>query len=167
MTSPPSVLMLGTGEYTTGYVAGLGASNSDKSTGVVALVMLDLQRRGKVGKIGMCGTDGRKLPQIREHMARVLGVYAGLRPTSEIETWPADGTVDRSAYETALKAFKPGDLAIIFTPDDTHGPIAEAYLAHGLHVMITKPQAEIAPQTGFAAAHATYLAHAGSFQKPS
>ena len=44
----PSVLMLGTGEYTTGFTA-KGASNSDKSTGVVALVMLDLKRRGKLG----------------------------------------------------------------------------------------------------------------------
>ena len=44
----PSVLMLGTGEYTTGFTAN-GASNSDKSTGVVALVMLDLKRRGKLG----------------------------------------------------------------------------------------------------------------------
>ena len=38
--------MLGTGEYTTGFT-GAGASDSDKSTGVVALVMLDLKRRGK------------------------------------------------------------------------------------------------------------------------
>ena len=33
--------MLGTGEYTTGFV-GSGASDSDKGTGVVALVMLAL-----------------------------------------------------------------------------------------------------------------------------
>ena len=51
-TMPPGVLMLGTGEYTTGFT-GQGASDSDKSTGVVALVMLDLRRRGKVGRLGM------------------------------------------------------------------------------------------------------------------
>ena len=67
----PNVLMLGTGEYTTGYTSE-GASKSDKSTGVVALVMLDLKRRGKVGRLGMCGTDGRKLPKIREHMQAQL-----------------------------------------------------------------------------------------------
>lgn len=134
----PAVLMLGTGEYTTGYTA-QGASNSDKSTGVVGLVMLDLQRRGKVGKLGMCGTDGRKMPAIRSHMQRVLGdVYKGIEP-SKISTWPADGVVDREAYKVAINEFAPGDLAIIFTPDDTHGPIAKACLSAGLHVMITKP----------------------------
>ena len=136
--APPNVLMLGTGEYTTGYTA-QGAANSDKSTGVVALVMLDLRRRGKVGKIGMCGTDGRKLPAIRAHMQRALGdVYSGIEPSC-IQTWPADDQVDRKAYASALEAFGPGDVAIIFTPDDTHGEIASACLARGLHVMITKP----------------------------
>lgn len=71
----PNVLMIGTGEYTTGFV-GTGAADSDKGTGVVALVMLDLQRRGKVGRLGMCGTNGkRNLPQIRAHMQRD-GVFA-------------------------------------------------------------------------------------------
>ena len=106
----PNVLMLGTGEYTTGFT-GQGASDSDKSTGVVALVMLDLQRRGKVGKkLGMCGTDGRKLPAIRAHMQRALGdMYAGINPSS-IETWPADGVVDRDAYKEAIACFQPGDV---------------------------------------------------------
>lgn len=130
--------MLGTGEYTTGFT-GQGASNSDKSTGVVALVMLDLRNRGKIGKIGMCGTDGRKLPAIRTHMQRVLGdVYAGIDP-SVISTWPADDKVDRKAYVEAIAAFEPGDVAIIFTPDDTHCAIASACFARGLHVLITKP----------------------------
>jgi len=101
--------------------------------------MLDLRRRGKVGKIGMCGTDGRKLPAIRAHMQRALGdVYSGIEPSC-IQTWPADDQVDRKAYASALEAFGPGDVAIIFTPDDTHGEIASACLARGLHVMITKP----------------------------
>ena len=134
----PNVLMIGTGEYTTGFV-GTGAADSDKGTGVVALVMLDLQRRGKVGRLGMCGTNGkRKLPQIRAHMQRVLGVYAGIDP-SRVETWPADDVVDPKAYLAACEAFEPGDVAIIFTPDDTHYKIAEACLSRGLHVLVTKP----------------------------
>lgn len=134
----PGVLMLGTGEYTTGYTHA-GAATSDKSTGIVALVMLDLKRRGKVGRLGMCGTDGRKLPAIRAHMQRVLGdVYTGIEP-SAVETWPADGVVDRESYREAIRSFAPGDLAIIFTPDDTHDAIATACLEHGMHVMITKP----------------------------
>ncbi len=134
----PNVLMLGTGEYTTGYTSE-GASTSDKSTGVVALVMLDLKRRGKVGRLGMCGTDGRKLPKIREHMQAQLGdVYAGCDPSC-IETWPKDGVVDREAYKQAVQSFGDGDVAIIFTPDDTHAPIAKACLERGIHVLITKP----------------------------
>ena len=95
--SPPNVCMFGTGEYTTGFVGG-GAADSDKGTGVVALVMLDLQRRGKVGRIGMCGVNGKKLPAIRKHMQRVLGdVYAGIEP-SKVETWPADDEL-KSQYD--------------------------------------------------------------------
>ena len=53
MASPPAVLMVGTGEYTTGYVGG-EAADSDKGAGVVGLVMFDLRRRGKVGRWGYC-----------------------------------------------------------------------------------------------------------------
>ena len=130
--------MVGTGEYVTGFVDGKGA-DSDKSTGVLALVCLDLKRRGDVGRLGMVGTNGKKLPAIRQHMQRVLGdVYEGIDP-SVVETWPADGVVDRDAYIRGIGAFKPGDLAIIFTPDDTHYEIAMACIERGMHVMITKP----------------------------
>ena len=40
-----NVLMIGSGEYTTGYVNGQ-ASDSDKGAGVVALTMLDLKLKG-------------------------------------------------------------------------------------------------------------------------
>merc|ERR1711865_189505 len=135
----PSVLMLGTGEYTTGFTAN-GASNSDKSTGVVALVLLDLKRRGKLGpRLGMCGVNGKKLPAIREHMSKVLGdVYTGIDP-SIIETWPADDQVDAEAYKTAVATYRSGDVAIVFTPDDTHFAITEECLKHGMHVLVTKP----------------------------
>lgn len=94
-----NVLMIGTGEYTTGYVQSTGsASQSDKGAGVVALTMLDLSLRGKVGRIGLCGVNGKKLPAIRKHLQRVIGdVYEGLRPEL-IETFPADHLVDERAY---------------------------------------------------------------------
>ncbi|CAK0804564.1 unnamed protein product, partial [Prorocentrum cordatum] len=44
----PGCLMVGTGEYVTGFVGGKGA-DSDKSCGVLALVCLDLRSRGKIG----------------------------------------------------------------------------------------------------------------------
>jgi len=50
------VLMVGTGEYTTGYVGGT-AADSDKGAGVVALTMFDLRRRNKVHRVGMCGVN--------------------------------------------------------------------------------------------------------------
>lgn len=45
------VVMVGTGEYTTGYVGG-DKADSDKGCGVVALVMFDLRRRGKPSPSG-------------------------------------------------------------------------------------------------------------------
>eukprot|EP00405_Crypthecodinium_cohnii_P041538 CAMPEP_0206563814 /NCGR_PEP_ID=MMETSP0325_2-20121206/23076_1 /ASSEMBLY_ACC=CAM_ASM_000347 /TAXON_ID=2866 /ORGANISM="Crypthecodinium cohnii, Strain Seligo" /LENGTH=505 /DNA_ID=CAMNT_0054066303 /DNA_START=136 /DNA_END=1651 /DNA_ORIENTATION=+ len=135
---PPGCLMVGTGEYVTGFVGGKGV-DSDKKCGVLALVCLDLRNRGKIGRLGMVGTNGQKLPALREHMQKALGeVYEGIDP-SVIETWPKDGVVDPAAYKDAAAAFKPGDLAIIFTPDDTHYDIAMACIERGLHVMITKP----------------------------
>lgn len=62
--APLQVLMVGTGEYTTGFVGG-GASGSDKKVGVVGLTLFDLRRRGKVGKLSMVGTSGHKFPAIR------------------------------------------------------------------------------------------------------
>ena len=53
-----NVLMVGTGEYTTGYVGGQ-AADSDKGAGVVALTMFDLRRRQKVDRVGMCGVNVR------------------------------------------------------------------------------------------------------------
>jgi len=130
--------MVGTGEYVTGFVGGKGA-DSDKGTGVLGLVCLDLRSRGKVGRLGMVGVNGTKLPAIRAHMQRVLGdVYEGIEP-SVIETWPADTKVDPDAYREAAADFKPGDIAIIFTPDDTHYDIAMECINRGMHVMITKP----------------------------
>jgi hypothetical protein len=66
---PINVVMIGTGEYTTGYVHGQ-ASDSDKSAGVVALTMFDLRRRGKVGRLGLVGVSGSKFPGIRNHLQR-------------------------------------------------------------------------------------------------
>jgi hypothetical protein len=47
--------------------------------------------------------------------------------------------VDPKAYLAALDTFKPGDVCIIFTPDDTHFDIALACIEAGMHVMVTKP----------------------------
>mmetsp|Transcript_1958 Transcript_1958/g.2739 ORF Transcript_1958/g.2739 Transcript_1958/m.2739 type:complete len:424 (+) Transcript_1958:100-1371(+) len=132
-----NVLMVGTGEYTTGYVGG-AAADSDKGAGVVALTMFDMRRRGKVERVGMCGVNGKKFPGIRQHMQNCIGnVYADMDLTCE--TFPADDQVDPKAYVTASGTFTKGDVAIVFTPDDTHFDIAMECIKRGMHVMVTKP----------------------------
>ena len=135
--STANILMIGTGEYTTGFVGGK-AADSDKGAGVVALTMFDLRRRGKVNKIGLCGTNGIKMPAIRTHMQKEIGdVYLDMN--LDCATFPDDGKIDRSAYKKALESFSPGDAVTIFTPDDTHFEIALAAIECGLHVLVTKP----------------------------
>jgi D-galacturonate reductase len=73
-SKPLNVLMVGTGEYTTGFVGG-GASGSDKKVGVVGLTMFDLRRRGKVGKLSMVGTSGTKYPAIREFLPQFQNTH--------------------------------------------------------------------------------------------
>lgn len=131
------VLMIGSGEYTTGYVHGK-ASQSDKSKGVVALTLIDLRRRGKTDRLGICGTNGKKFPEIRQYMQTAIGnCYKDMDLT--MDWWPADNVVDGQAFLQALDAFKPGDACVIFTPDDTHFEMALAAIQRGIHVMITKP----------------------------
>jgi D-galacturonate reductase len=39
----------------------------------VALTLIDLRRRGKTGRLGICGTNGKKFPDIRKHMQQAIG----------------------------------------------------------------------------------------------
>jgi D-galacturonate reductase len=134
-----NVLMIGSGEYTTGYVNGQ-ASDSDKGAGVVALTMLDLKLKGKTNRLAICGVNGKKFPGIRAHMHAAIGKYEGLDPLIDtVETYPKDTEVDPKAYEEAMSKFSPGDAVIIFTPDDTHFEIALKAIRSGLHVLVTKP----------------------------
>ncbi|EAU35183.1 hypothetical protein ATEG_04736 [Aspergillus terreus NIH2624] len=135
--APPSVLMVGTGEYTTGYVGG-GASGSDKKVGVVGLTLFDLRRRGKVGDLSMVGVSGRKFPGIRAHLQKNISeVYNNL--DTSFTSYPADDQTDPDAYKTAIDALPAGSAITIFTPDPTHFPIALYAIQRGIHVMITKP----------------------------
>lgn len=136
-----NVLMIGTGEYTTGYTGGSSSNKSDKSSGVVALSVLDMKSRGKVGRVGMCGVNGTKFPLIRAHMrTRITDAYDGSHlDASSIETFPGDDAVDPEAYKAAIKSFQKGDVAFVFTPDDTHFDIAMECVRRGMHVMVTKP----------------------------
>ncbi|KAI9838032.1 MAG: hypothetical protein M1819_006186 [Sarea resinae] len=139
--APLNVCMIGTGEYTTGFV-GTGASQSDKKIGVVALTMFDLRRRGKVGKLSMVGTSGHKFPAIRQHLQKNISeVYNNLDVS--FTSYPNDTASDPLAYKTAIDALSPGDAITIFTPDSTHYPIALYAIQRGIHVLITKPATQL------------------------
>jgi hypothetical protein len=139
--SLPNVLIIGSGEYVSGIVSSDGAaSSSDKSKGVVALVMFDLRSRKKIGnRIAIAGTCGLKFPHIRQHFAtNIAGAYRDMDVT--FESFPADDVARKTdSYKDAIATFSPGDLAIIFTPDDSHFDIAKACIDHGMHVCVTKP----------------------------
>ena len=55
------------------------------------------------------------------------------------DTYPSDTTINPTAYLDAIQTYQPGDVAIIFTPDDTHYDIALTCIQRGMHVMVTKP----------------------------
>jgi D-galacturonate reductase len=131
-------LMIGTGEYTTGYVHG-AAADSDKSAGVVALTLFDLRRRGKVNRLRMAGSNGTKFPGLREHLQRVIAnAYRDM--DIGFDSFPGDDVPrDERAYRTALKTMSPGDVVIIFTPDDTHFTMAMDAVKAGCHTLIAKP----------------------------
>ena len=139
--APINVCMVGTGEYTTGFVGG-GASGSDKKVGVVGLTLFDLRRRGKVGNLSMVGTSGQKFPAIREHLTKnITEHYNGL--DTSFESYPANDQRDSEAYKKAIDALSPGDAITIFTPDPTHYPIALYAIERKIHVMITKPAVKL------------------------
>lgn len=101
--------------------------------------MFDLRERGRVGRIGLCGTNGKKFPGIRAHMKKAIAdVYQGI--DTRVECFPADDeAIDPKSYVSALSSFKRGDAVTIFTPDDTHFDIALACIEKGMHVLVTKP----------------------------
>ncbi|OOF99873.1 hypothetical protein ASPCADRAFT_512448 [Aspergillus carbonarius ITEM 5010] len=139
--APPDVLMVGTGEYTTGYVGG-AASTSDKKVGVVGLTFFDLRRRGKVGNLSMVGVSGSKFPGIRTHLQKNISeVYNDLDVS--FSSFPADNTTDPEAYKAAIDALPAGSAITIFTPDPTHYPIALYAIQRKIHVLITKPATQL------------------------
>lgn len=137
--APPAVLMVGTGEYTTGYVASTGkGSTSDKKIGVVALTLFDLRRRGLVGDLSMSGVSGRKYPAIRSHLTKnIQQVYNNLDVS--FASYPSDDATDPESYKTAIDSLPRGSAVTIFTPDSTHFDIAMYAVRHGMHILVTKP----------------------------
>ncbi|CAI5470576.1 unnamed protein product [Closterium sp. Yama58-4] len=128
---PISVLMIGAGEYTVGFVPTKEGAASDKSAGVIAITLMDLRRLGKVQRLLLCDRSGRHFPAIRETLKRkIADVYRDMDVT--VETYPADDVQeDEAAYLAAMAHMQPGDMVTVFTPDNTHYPIALAAIQHG------------------------------------
>lgn len=133
-----NVLMVGTGEYTTGFVAGAAAA-SDKRAGVVGTTLFDLRRRGLVDRLLMAGTNGTKFPEIRSHLKRAVGdAYRDMNV--DFESFPSDTTSSQpDAYLQGLDRLNSGDAVVVFTPDDTHFQIAMQAIERGCHVLVAKP----------------------------
>lgn len=133
-----NTLIVGTGEYSTGYVGGQ-ASQSDKGAGVVGLSVFHQRALGNVDRVLMAGTNGTKFPGIREHLDQILGKrYRNL--STEFESFPEDDCArDTEAYLKAMDELSPGDCVFIFTPDNMHFKIGMAAVERGLHVLIAKP----------------------------
>lgn len=133
-----NVLMVGTGEYTTGYVPGTGAA-ADKRAGVVGVTLFDLRRLGLVDRLVMAGNNGTKFPAIRQHLDKALAkTYRDM--DVRFDSFPADDVSgDAYAYRSALDTLRPGDCVIVFTPDDTHFSIAMEAVQRGMHVLVAKP----------------------------
>ncbi len=154
-----NVLMVGTGEYTTGYAGGVNLA-SDKRAGVVGLTLFDLRRRGIVNRLSMAGTNGTKFPAIRAHLDSVVAsVYRDM--DTQFHSFPDDlVSSDPLAYRAALKQANPGDVVVIFTPDDTHFAIAMDAIERGCHALIAKPLVKTVDEHRkliAAAAHANVL----------
>lgn len=80
--------------------------------------MFDLRRLGKVGDISMVGTNGEKLPAIREHLNKNIGQVYNM--DTELQTFPADSVKDRDSCKLAFD----GVLAKMFTK--AHEPTVSA-----------------------------------------
>ncbi|KAH0590531.1 hypothetical protein H2248_000677 [Termitomyces sp. 'cryptogamus'] len=90
----------------------------------------------------MVGVNGGKFPAIRQHLAKNIGgVYKDM--DLSFDEYPKQGKVDPEAYKAAIDGMRPGEAVIIFTPDNTHYPIALYAIEHGLHVLVTKPATQL------------------------
>lgn len=132
------VLVIGTGEYVTGF-GRENAAQSDKSAGVILLALLELKRQGRLGDITICGEHGDRFPAIRKHLKECIDDrYKGLS-TLHIKTIPEDIQSDSEAWRSSLSRLSVGDVVIISTPDHLHVEMTKSAMDKKLHVLVVKP----------------------------
>ena len=66
--------------------------------------------------------------------SRISKVYSSM--DLRCNTYPPNNIEDPLAYLDAMSTFSlaPGDIVIVFTPDDTHHSIAKAAIEWGMHI---------------------------------
>ncbi|KAL9656364.1 hypothetical protein ABK040_005130 [Willaertia magna] len=137
----PNVLIIGTGEYVTGFNSN-STNPSDKPIGIVLLTLIDLKLKGKINNIYLSGTNGTKFKSIFEHLNNGFKKYKNFNSSLITKTFPDNHIEkDNEAYKEGLKQLNNGDVVFIFTPDNTHFQIAKDCLTFEkkLHVLIAKP----------------------------
>ena len=84
-----SVLMVGAGEYTAGFVPTAAGAASHKPAGVVAITCFDLRRLGMIERIVLCDICGTKLPAVRQTLKdKIADVYKDM--DISLECFPGD-----------------------------------------------------------------------------
>jgi D-galacturonate reductase len=139
-----NVLVIGTGEYVTGF-----GSHSDKSAGVIALTLFDLRARGLVNRIGLLGRRADRFADIRSHFQELITRPYGLD----------------ASFEEFVDKPEGFDAVIVVTPDDTHHALALAALRAGQHVLVAKPLVHTLAEQLELVAAADGLVVAGEYHK--
>lgn len=139
------LLLIGTGEYMTGYTDS-SLPHSKSCVGVVALTMFDLRRRNKINRLGLCGKDGRSFPHIRLHLQKTISdVYSGL--STEVETFPADDETKQFAYADALLRYGADDAVIVHSSyGSSQYQIALDAIEKKMHVLLMLPTSQTLEQ---------------------
>ena len=120
-----NVLMVGAGEYNCGFVPSnkIGAA-PDKKAGVTAIVLFDMRRLGKVGRILLCDAVGTRMPAARATMKEKIGdVYAGMDLT--LECFPNDDVEwDPEAYKRAMDTMTQGAFRLDMSGANSYSTLA-------------------------------------------
>jgi len=134
----PNIIVVGNGEYVTGYNDSDSINNSDKKKGVILISLLDLKRRDLINKIIICGRSIEKLEKIKNYFNTNIQEYDNLKDI-EYEIFANDELKDKS-YEELFEFHKnTKTFVIIATPDDTHYDIINKAIECNLNCLITKP----------------------------
>jgi D-galacturonate reductase len=136
-----NILIIGNGEYVTGYT-NVQNSTSDKKKGVILLSLLELKRLGLIGEITICGTNVKKYQAIKEHINVSLKEYSVYTEFIDKICWfnnPDNTNINSNLYIDAVNSMREYDIVIISTPDNTHFDIAKTCVEKKMHVLVTKP----------------------------